>query len=48
LWDAQNGELLQSLEGHQNAVTSLAFHPQGTWLASGSLDSTVILWELSP
>jgi hypothetical protein len=34
------------LEGHENAVQALAVDPAGRWLASGSADSTVKLWNL--
>jgi WD40 repeat protein len=34
------------LEGHDNAVQALAADPSGRWLASGSADSTVKLWNL--
>jgi serine/threonine protein kinase len=34
------------LQGHDNAVQALAADPAGRWLASGSADSTVKLWNL--
>jgi serine/threonine protein kinase len=34
------------LQGHENAVQALAVDPAGHWLASGSADSTVKLWNL--
>ncbi len=46
LWDANSGELLNTLEGHSRAVTCLAFSPDGSSLASGSLDGSVILWQI--
>jgi WD40 repeat protein len=33
------------LEGHQGAVTHLAFHPRKGLLASGAQDTSVLLWE---
>ena len=34
VWDAQDGRLLQRLAGHQGAIMSVAFNPDGTRLAS--------------
>ncbi|CAG8145799.1 unnamed protein product [Penicillium olsonii] len=45
LWDAASGALRQTLEGHSNMVTSLAFSPKGVLLASGSHDQSVRLWN---
>jgi small GTP-binding protein len=37
--------LLRILDGHQNSVRSVAFHPDGGTLASGSYDNTLKIWE---
>ena len=35
-----------TLEGHTSLVSSVAFNPNGTILASGSYDSTIKLWNV--
>ena len=47
LWDADTGEHLRTLDGHNSAVFSVVFSPDGGTLASGSGDGTVLLWEIS-
>ncbi|KAG5354059.1 protein with putative role during mitosis [Termitomyces sp. Mn162] len=47
LWDAQTGQLLRNLPGHDNWVRALAFHPSGKYLLSASDDKTIRIWELS-
>ena len=32
------------LEGHRDQITTLAFSPDGKWIAAGSLDKTIRLW----
>jgi WD40 repeat protein len=44
--NASNGQLLQTLTGHTMRVTAVAFSPDGTSLASGSLDGTIRLWSV--
>src|SRR4051812_33480143 len=40
-WNA----MLQTLEGHTNTVTSVAFSPDGKQIVSGSRDTTVRRWD---
>ena len=46
IWRVSDGELQQALAGHSDSAWNLAFSSNGTWLASSSLDNTVILWRL--
>ncbi|GAA2815445.1 WD40 repeat domain-containing protein [Crossiella cryophila] len=46
LWDlADRSRPPTVLTGHTGAVFSLAYRPDGRWLASGSHDHTVRLWQ---
>jgi WD40 repeat protein/HEAT repeat protein len=46
LWDAKTGKLLDTFEGHTNAVLTLAFSPDGKSFASVSRDGTIRVWDL--
>jgi WD40 repeat protein len=45
VWDVQTGSLSHRLPGHPGGVSTVAFSPQGTALASGNSDGTVQLWD---
>ena len=47
LWDVATGKLLKTLTGHIGDINSIVFSSDGKTLASGSRDSTVILWDLT-
>ena len=48
LWRAATGRELATLRGHAGAVGSIAFSRDGSTLASGSVDGTVLLWDMLP
>lgn len=47
VWNATTGELVQTLEGHEDAVLSAAFSPDDRWLLSSSYDGTARLWDVA-
>ena len=47
LWDTASGEHKKTLNGHSEAVHSVAFRPNGNILASGSGDKTIRLWDVN-
>jgi hypothetical protein len=47
LWELATGKERGQLRGHRDTVYSLAFSPDGRLLASGSLDRTALVWDLS-
>jgi WD40 repeat protein len=46
IWEAQTGAVLKTLKGHVGYVWKVAFSPDSRYLASGSWDSTVKVWNL--
>jgi WD40 repeat protein len=45
LWDAESGVVRAALEGHRNAVTSVAFDHTGSLLASLGWENMMWLWD---
>lgn len=47
VWDAGSGRKLGVLAGHEGAIHSLAFLPDGRGIASGGADSTILVHDLA-
>jgi WD40 repeat protein len=43
VWDTVTGEVINTLTGHSEHVSSVSFSPDGTCIVSGSGDNTVRL-----
>ncbi len=46
LWDVDRGTCIHTLTRHQEPVYSVAFSPDGKFLASGSFDKCVHIWNV--
>src|SRR5262249_24070985 len=47
IWDLLTGRKVAALPGHRAFVTALAFSPDGRRLASGSADTTALVWDVT-
>ena len=46
MWDTRDGNPIALMEGHSRRVSSISINPEGTLIASGSIDGTVRLWQI--
>lgn len=47
VYDFEGGKKTHTFKGHLRGVSSMAFSPDGKLLATGSYDTTILLWDLS-
>ncbi len=47
IWDLVTGKELKQFKGHQGEVTTLSLAADGKTLASGSKDTTILIWDIS-
>ncbi len=46
IWSVEYKKELTTLKGHNKAVKSISFSPDGKYLASGSEDGMIKLWNV--
>jgi WD40 repeat protein len=46
VWETLTGKVRRTLTGHRGRVEALAWSPDGRLLASGSADTTVLVWDV--
>jgi len=46
IWNAENGECYHTLRGHSGEVLCVTFNNQSSVIATGSMDSLCILWDV--
>jgi transducin (beta)-like 1 len=46
LWDSVTGECLKTFEDHKRPVYALKFNPTGRWLATGSGDGWLHIYDV--
>lgn len=47
LWETSSRTVIRKLEGHKEAVFTIAFTPDGLWLLSGGVDRTLRVWDVA-
>ena len=46
LWNTKDGSMLYTFRGHIAEIVCLSFDPMSTYLVTGSMDKTSILWNV--
>jgi WD40 repeat protein len=47
IWELASGRQLRTLAGHSCYATRVMYSPDGSMLASGSADGTILLWDMA-
>uniref|UniRef100_A0AC35G0P0 Pre-mRNA processing factor 4 (PRP4)-like domain-containing protein n=1 Tax=Panagrolaimus sp. PS1159 TaxID=55785 RepID=A0AC35G0P0_9BILA len=45
-WDLRTGKCIMFLEGHQQAIHTVGWHPNGFHMATGSADNSSKIWDI--
>lgn len=47
VWDTATGKLIHNFEGHLSGISTIAWTPDGQWVASGSDDKNIRFWNVN-
>ncbi len=47
IWEVLTGKVVRRFVGHETSGSAVAFAPNGTMVASGSGDSSILLWDVT-
>jgi WD40 repeat protein len=47
LWSIETQDEIATLRGHSKEITSVAFSADGLYIASGSYDNTIEVWNIA-
>lgn len=47
LWRLDTGALLRAFEGHPGVITAVAMSPDNRWVATGTEEGLLLLWDVS-
>src|SRR5204863_8849452 len=46
LYESATGKVRREFSGHRAPITAMTFSPDGSILATGSADTTILLWDV--
>ncbi|KAI5396507.1 hypothetical protein KIW84_062645, partial [Lathyrus oleraceus] len=48
IWDLRKGEVIMTLQGHQDMITSMQLSPDGSYLLTNGMDCKLCIWDMRP
>src|SRR5262249_60976175 len=47
VWELASRQVRLELKGHRGEIADVAFSPDGTLIASGAADTSILLWDIT-